>query len=370
MERVARGKKFGIGLGAKYLGGKRCSFLVWAPKAKRVDVHIVSPHDFVEPLEPTSSGYFYGEVEGVFPGARYQYGINGVARWPDPASRFQPEGVHGPSEIASADFEWTDQAWRGLPLMDYVLYELHVGTFTTAGTFDGVIEQLDYLKELGVTAIELMPVAQFPGDRNWGYDGVYPFAVQASYGGPAGLKRLVDAAHAKNLAVVLDVVYNHLGPEGNYLEQYGNYFTDRYTTPWGRAINFDGDDSAAVRRFVVESALQWTTEFYIDALRLDAVHAIYDASETHILREIADTVHQHAGSRLVHVIAESDLNDVRIIKSSEEGGYGFDAQWSDDFHHSLHALLTKERTGYYADFGDLHHLAKAYEEGFVYSGQF
>jgi maltooligosyltrehalose trehalohydrolase len=370
LEKVAPSKTLGTGLGARYLDGKQCSFLVWAPKAKSVDVHIIAPHESVESLEPTSSGYFYGEVEGVHPGARYKYRINGGPEFPDPASRFQPAGVHGPSEIVSANFEWRDQDWRGLPLADYVVYELHVGTFTTAGTFDSVIEQLDYLKQLGITAIEIMPVAQFPGERNWGYDGVYPFAVQASYGGPAGLKRFVDAAHAKRLAVVLDVVYNHLGPEGNYLDQYGNYFTDRYNTPWGRAINFDGEGSPAVRRFVVENALQWTMQFHIDALRLDAVHTIFDASETHILREIADTIHRQAGDRLIHLIGESDSNDVRVIERAEEGGYGFDAQWSDDFHHSIHALLTKERTGYYADFGKLHHLAKAYEEGFVYSGQF
>jgi maltooligosyltrehalose trehalohydrolase len=359
-----------FGLGARPLNSTQCSFLVWAPKATSLDVHVLEPRASIEPLKPTASGYFYGEVDGVLPGGRYRYRINGADEFPDPASRFQPEGVHGPSEIASSEFPWTDQSWRGLPLEDYVLYEIHTGTFTASGTFAGVIEQLDYLQDLGITAIEIMPVAQFPGSRNWGYDGVFPFAVQASYGGPIGLKRLVDAAHARNLAVVLDVVYNHLGPEGNYLQHYGHYFTDRYRTPWGRAVNFDGDHCTAVRRFVVENALQWTTEFHIDGLRLDAIHTIFDASETHILREIAETIHRHANDRLVHVIAESDLNDVRVITRTEEGGYGLDAQWNDDFHHSLHAVLTKERSGYYKDFGHLHHLAKAYEEGFVYSGQF
>lgn len=369
-ESRSAGRKLNAKLGAIYLGGTKCSFLVWAPKASRVDVHILTPRNFVDALKPLHSGYFYGEVEGVAAGARYKYRLNGDAEFPDPVSRYQPEDVHGPSEVVSTEFPWTDQTWRGLPLAEHVIYELHVGTFTPAGTFDAVIERMDYLKELGVTAIEIMPVSQFPGTRNWGYDGVYPFATQASYGGPTGLKKLVDAAHAKKLAVVLDVVYNHVGPEGNYLEQYGYYFTDRYTTPWGKAVNFDGDHSAAVRHFVVENALQWTMEFHIDALRLDAIHAIFDSSRLHILREIAETVHKSAGDRRIHLIAESNLNDVRTIRPVEEGGHGFDAQWNDDFHHSVHALLTSERTGYYEDFGDLRHLAKAYEEGFVYSGQF
>ena len=363
-------EKFGSGLGARYLGEGRCSFLVWAPKAKSVDVHILAPDETMAPLHAAATGYFYGELEGLPPGARYKYRLNGGEEFPDPASRYQPEGVHGPSEIVAAEFAWTDRNWHGLPMADYVLYELHVGTFTASGTFDGVIEKLDYLKDLGITAVEIMPVAQFPGDRNWGYDGVYPFAVQASYGGPGGLKRLVNAAHARELAVVLDVVYNHMGPEGNYLYEYGYYFTGRYTTPWGKAVNFDGDQSANVRRFVVENALQWTMEFHIDALRLDAIHAIFDASEPHILQEIVETVHQNANNRHVHLIAESNHNDVRTIKPKDEGGYGFDAQWNDDFHHSVHALLTGERGGYYQDFGDLQHLAKAYRDGFVYSGQF
>jgi maltooligosyltrehalose trehalohydrolase len=245
-------------LGATYLGGTKCCFEVWAPKAERVDVHVLSHGDFVAPLKPAASGYFQGEIDGLDVGARYKYRLNAGAEFPDPASQYQPEGVHGPSQVVSEDFPWTDQNWRGLPVEEYVLYELHIGTFTSSGTFDAVTECLDYLQDLGVTAIEIMPVAQFPDGRNWGYDGVYPFAVQASYGGPAGLKRLVDAAHAKEFAVVLDVVYNHFGPEGNYLDQYGYYFTDRYTTPWGRALNFDGDHSTAVRRFVLENALQWT----------------------------------------------------------------------------------------------------------------
>jgi maltooligosyltrehalose trehalohydrolase len=251
-----------------------------------------------------------------------------------------------------------------------VLYELHVGTFTAQGTFDAIVPHLDELKDLGITSIEIMPVAQFPGDRNWGYDGVYPGAVQNSYGGPEGLKRLIDACHQRGLAVILDVVYNHLGPEGNYLHAFGPYFTDRYRTPWGSAINFDGPDSDAVRRFFIENALAWVTEFRLDALRLDAVHGIFDFSALHFLQELGAAVHEQAErlNRRIYVIAESDLNDVRLVRSPELGGYGLDAQWNDDFHHALHTLLTGERTGYYEDFGRLQDLAKAFAEGFVYSG--
>ena len=233
--------------------------------------------------------------------------------------------------------------WSGIPLSHYVLYELHVGTFTAQGAFDAIVPHLDELKDLGITSIEIMPVAQFPGDRNWGYDGVYPFAVQNSYGGPEGLKRLVDACHQRGLAVTLDVVYNHLGPEGNYLNDFGPYFTDRYRTPWGSAINFDGPDSDEVRRFFIENALYWVTEFRVDALRLDAVHGIFDFSALHFLQELASAVHAQAErlNRRIYVIAESDLNDARLVRSQELGGYGLDAQWNDDFHHALHTLLTR-----------------------------
>ena len=253
-----------------------------------------------------------------------------------------------------------------------MLYELHVGTFTAQGTFDAIVPHLDELKDLGITAIEIMPVAQFPGERNWGYDGVYPCAVQNSYGGPEGLKRLIDACHQRGLAVILDVVYNHLGPEGNYLHDFGPYFTDRYHTPWGAAINFDGPDSDEVRRFFIENALSWITEFRLDALRLDAVHGIFDFSARHFLQELASAVHEQAErlNRRIYVIAESDLNDVRLVRSPELGGYGLDAQWNDDFHHALHTLLTGERTGYYKDFGRIQDLAKAFAEGFVYSGAY
>jgi maltooligosyltrehalose trehalohydrolase len=280
--------------------------------------------------------------------------------------------VHGPSEVVDPSFPWTDQAWNNPPLAEYVFYELHAGAFSAEGTLAAIIPRLQYLKDLGVTAIELMPVAQFPGSRNWGYDGVFPFAVQNSYGGPQALKQLVDAAHHEGLAVVLDVVYNHLGPEGNYLRDFGPYFTDRCKTPWGEALNFDGPDSDDVRRFFIENALYWVTDFHVDGLRLDAIHAIVDSSARPFVQELTHAVHEQAGAlnRHVHVIAESDLNDVRVIQPEGRGGLGCDALWSDNFHHALHGMLTGERDGYYRDFGTAAHLATAYSEGFVYSGQY
>jgi maltooligosyltrehalose trehalohydrolase len=285
---------------------------------------------------------------------------------------FQPEGVHGPSQIVDSRFSWEDVTWSGIPLRDYVIYEVHVGTFTPEGTFESIIPHLDELKDLGITAIELMPVAQFPGSRNWGYDGVFPFSVQNSYGGPEGLKTLVNECHRRGLAVILDVVYNHLGPEGNYLRDFGPYFTDRYKSFWGSVINFDGEDSDPVRRFFIENALHWVAEFHIDALRVDAVHAILDFSAQPFLEELASAVHDEAKQldRRIYLIAESDLNDTRIIRSRLVGGYGLDAQWNDDFHHALHTILTGERRGYYQDFGQLRNLAKAFREGFVYSGEY
>jgi maltooligosyltrehalose trehalohydrolase len=325
----------------------------------------------VAPLQE-ENGYHQALVEGAGPGSLYFFRLDREKERPDPASRFQPQGVHGPSQVMSPIFPWADQGWFGLPLRDYVLYELHVGAFSPEGTFAGAVAYLDELRELGVTAVELMPVAQFPGQRNWGYDGVYPFAVQDSYGGPEGLKTLVNECHNRGLAVVLDVVYNHLGPEGNYLRDFGPYFTDRYNTPWGQAINFDGPESREVRRFFIENALYWVTEFHIDALRLDAVHAILDFSAEPFLKELAEAVHEQAErlNRRVHLIAESDLNDTRLLRSPERGGYGLDGQWSDDFHHCLHTLLTGETTGYYEDFGRVEDLQRAMGEGFVYGGRY
>ncbi len=361
------------GLGAVYLGENRCLFRVWAPAAREVALHLLTPRDRTVRLEPEPGGYHAAEVNGVSPGSLYRYRLDGGDERPDPASRHQPQGVHGPSAVVDPAFDWDDATWFGLPWCDYVIYELHVGTFTPEGTFDAVIPCLDGLKDLGVRAIELMPVAQFPGGRNWGYDGAYPFAVQDSYGGPQGLKRLVNECHRRNLAVVLDVVYNHLGPEGNYLSQFGPYFTDRYKTPWGMAVNFDGPDSDGVRAYFVENARQWVRDFHIDALRLDAVHAIHDESATHILAELADEVHALAAApppRRVYLIAESDLNDPRLVRPPGQGGYGLDAQWSDDFHHALHVLLTGERSGYYADFGGVEPLARVLEGNFAYTGQY
>ncbi|MBI4906117.1 MAG: malto-oligosyltrehalose trehalohydrolase [Acidobacteria bacterium] len=354
------------------LGDHRWRFQVWAPFADRVDLHVVQPRERFQPLAQTERGYYSAELPDLEPDACYFYRLPGEKELPDPASRRQPFGVHGPSQLCDGDFHWDDDAWQGIPLDHYVLYEIHTGVFTPEGSFEALIPRLSDLRDLGITAIELMPVAQFPGSRNWGYDGVYPFAVQDSYGGPTALKRLVNACHALGLAVVLDVVYNHLGPEGNYLAAYGPYFTNRYTTPWGLALNFDGPGSDEVRRFFIENALYWVTEFHIDALRLDAIHAIHDQSAYPFLQEIACTVHEIANQlgRRVHVIAESALNDTRVIRSTELGGLGLDAQWNDDFHHALRTLLTADRSGYYRDFGDLHQLAKAYREGFVYSGQY
>jgi maltooligosyltrehalose trehalohydrolase len=323
-------------------------------------------------MHPGPHGLFEAVLEDVPPESLYCFKLDGGRERPDPSSRFQPRGVHGPSQVMDLRHDWRDADWRGLPLSQYIFYELHVGTFTPEGTFDAVIARLDDLRELGVTAIEIMPVAQFPGGRNWGYDGVYPWAVQNSYGGPRGLQRLVDACHARGLAVVLDVVYNHLGPEGNYLSEFGPYFTDRYRTPWGAALNFDGPDSDEVRRYFIENALSWQREFHIDALRLDAVDAIQDLSARHVLLELSDAVHRQTTElgRPFYLIAESDRNDPRYLRPGELGGLGMDAQWSDDFHRALHRLLTGEGHGYYQDFGAIDHLARAYRDGFVYAGQY
>jgi maltooligosyltrehalose trehalohydrolase len=362
-----------LDLGARPVDPSSVRFRVWAPRAKTVGVRLIGHDEPVVSLSPSGGGYFDGVVADTTPGTRYRYVLDGRVERPDPVSRYQPEGVHGPSEVVDPNqFQWSDAHWRGLTLDRMIIYELHVGTFTTESTFAAIIPHLDYLRtELGVTAIELMPVAQFPGVRNWGYDGAYPFAVQTSYGGPIGLKRLIDACHARGLAVVLDVVYNHLGPEGNYLGDYGPYFTDRYRTPWGEALNFDGPESDEVRRYFVSNALYWITEYHVDGLRLDAIHGIFDFSARHVLAEIADAVHTQAKrlGRTVAVIAESDLNDVRVIAPPAEGGFGLDAQWSDDFHHALHTVLTGERSGYYDDFGRVDQLATAVRDGFVYTGQ-
>ena len=309
---------------------------------------------------------------GARAGDRYFYVVDEHQPVPDPVSRLLPEGVHGPTEIVDPNgYRWSDDGWRGLELTNYIIYELHVGTFTPLGTFRGVIDRLDYLKRLGITVIEIMPVAAFPGSRNWGYDGVSPYAVQAGYGGPDGLKRLVDAAHRAGLGVILDVVYNHLGNEGNYLRWFGPYFTDRHQTPWGEAINYDQPGCEGVRRYVVENALYWIREYHLDGLRLDAVQTIKDDSRLNIQAEIQENVQRLARElgRRVCLIAETDENDPRLIRPSAQGGYGLDAAWSDDFHHAVHTVLTKEDTGYYQNFGRKEQIVRALNEGFVFQGE-
>jgi maltooligosyltrehalose trehalohydrolase len=361
-----------MSLGAACLGDNRCRFRVWAPFAARVEVRLLGPQERFISLEKDDLGYHGAVANDVAAGSLYLYRLDNKIERPDPASRFQPQGVHGPSQVVDPGFPWGDEGWPGLPLQDYIIYELHVGAFTPEGTFDAIIPYLDGLKELGITALELMPVAQFPGERNWGYDGAYPFAVQNSYGGPDGLRRLVNACHQLGMAVVLDVVYNHLGPEGNYFSDFGPYFTDRYRTPWGQALNFDGPDSDEVRRFFIENALYWVTEFHIDALRLDALHAILDISAYPFIEELSAEFHRRVKNlgRGAYLIGESAANDARLVRSPGQGGFGLDAQWNDDFHHALQGLLTGEQNGYYRDFGQLRQLAKAIREGFVYSGEY
>lgn len=364
-------------LGATWSPDGTCTFLVWAPRASSVELCITQPKTFSRDMQALEHGYFFCALKGeVEPGARYRYRLNcdGTGRErPDPASRKQPEGVHGDSEVIDPRFEWTDAGWRGLPLEKYVIYELHVGTFTPEGTFDAAISRLADLRETGITAIEIMPVAQFPGARNWGYDGVYPFAAQNSYGGPVGLKRLVNACHAHRITVVLDVVYNHFGPVGNYTADFANYSTGSYKTPWGDGMNFDGPGSDEVRRFFSENALQWVDGFHIDALRLDAIHEMVDTSAEPFLKELAEVVHARGDKlqRLVYLFAENDRDDRRILAATNENGFGYDAVWDDDFHHAMHVMLTGETAAYFQDFrGGVEDLAKAWREGFVYTGQY
>ncbi|MBI1901117.1 MAG: malto-oligosyltrehalose trehalohydrolase [Planctomycetia bacterium] len=352
--------------------GSAC-WRVWAPHAKRVDLVLYDSEGGARDsaMERLERGWFTCTREAIAEGRRYAYRLDGGPPRPDPASRWQPDGVHRPSAVFHpAAFDWDEGGWSGIARAELAIYELHVGAFTPQGTFDAIVPRLASLRELGVTAVEFMPVAQFPGERSWGYDGVHPFAVQESYGGPRALQRLVAACHRAGLAVILDVVYNHLGPEGNYLAEFGPYFTDRYRTPWGAALNFDDRGCDFVRQFVLENVRQWVRDFRIDGLRLDAVHAIYDFSPRHILAEIKEAAGDEAQrlGRPVHVIAESNLNDVRLLDPPERGGYGLDAQWSDDLHHCVHTLLTGERNGYYADFGEAEQLAKALNATFVYDG--
>jgi maltooligosyltrehalose trehalohydrolase len=353
----------------------RYEFRVWAPARDRVDV-VIGERQVPMARDDRGEGdrgWWTVCVDEAGPGSDYAFRLDGGPPRPDPRSAFQPQGIHGPSRLVDhGAFAWSDTGWRGMPLAGTVLYECHVGTFSAEGTFDGAIEHLGHLADLGVGAIELLPVAEFSGPRGWGYDGVDLFAPHHAYGGPDGLKRLVDAAHARGLGVVMDVVYNHLGPAGNYLPEFGPYFSARHRTNWGDAVNFDGPGSDEVRRFVIDNALMWLGDYHCDGLRLDAVHAIVDQSATHILEALAAEVRALAAheGRPLFVVAESDLNDPRFVRSRDAGGYGLDAAWADEWHHALHATLTGDRSGYYQDFGPLPLLAKALRQAWVYDGTY
>ncbi|MEX2592406.1 MAG: malto-oligosyltrehalose trehalohydrolase [Anditalea sp.] len=360
-------------IGARPLSNGGCIFTVWAPEKKRMTLHLVHPEEQESELKRDEMGYFKVEIKDFSPGARYFLKPDGENDYPDPASHFQPEGVHGPSEVINhAQYTWQDNNWKGIPFNELILYELHVGTFTNEGIFEAIIPLLDDIAETGINGIELMPVSQFPGNRNWGYDGVFPYAVQNTYGGPDGLKKLVDACHQRGIAVFMDVVYNHLGPEGNYFSNFGPYFTDQYSTPWGDAINFDGEWSDGVRDYFSNNALHWFDQYHMDGLRCDAIHAVCDSGAVNFweLTHMKIKALEQKLGRPLHMIAESDLNSPKIIKSPEVGGFGFTAQWLDDFHHALYVLLDKEGKDRYVDFGKLEQLAKAYTDGFVHSGEY
>lgn len=360
-------------VGSHYLGNGRCEFLVWAPFQEEVAVQIISAKPLVIPMKKDKWGYFKVIAEDIDPGTLYYYKLSGEKDRPDPASQSQPKDVHGPSEVIDhSQMKWTDQDWSGIPLEEMIIYELHVGTFTPEGTFEAIISRLQELSQLGINAIELMPIGQFPGERNWGYDGVFPYAAQHSYGGQQGLKNLIDAAHNQGISIILDVIYNHFGPEGNYMDTYGPYFTDTYKTAWGSAINFDKEYSYGVRNYFLENAIYWLENFHIDALRLDASDNIFDIGAKHFLQELSEKVSDFSNKqgRKFYLTAENDLSDTKVIRGIEFGGYGIDAQWNDAFHHCLHTVLTGEQVGYYQDYGTVELLAKAYKESFVYSGQY
>lgn len=344
-------------------------FRVWAPVAASVELIL---DDRRLPLTQQTQSWWSIELPELAAGTNYLFSIDGGKPIPDPRSPFQPLGVHGPSQtVDHSAFRWTDHSWQPPPLSAAVIYELHIGTFTPEGTFEAAIAKLDYLVQLGITHVEIMPVAEFPGERGWGYDGVDLFAPHHAYGGPNGLKTLVNACHNAGLAVILDVVYNHLGPDGNYLAAFGPYFTDKHHTPWGPAVNLDGPGSTEVRRFLCDNAKMWLRDYRFDGLRLDAIHAIFDTSAMHFLEQLSTEIDQLKTDTGRHffLIAESDLNDPRVVTPREANGLGFDAQWSDDFHHALHTVLTGERAGYYSDFGSVASLAKSLKSVFVYDGR-
>lgn len=359
--------------GANYSEG-RCEFVVWAPEKETMTLLIDEVVERKVVMDKDADGYFIANIENLEPKTRYKFLPEGSKEaFPDPASHFQPEGVHGSSEVVDHDsYVWNDQSWSGLPFSELIVYELHIGTFTKEGTFEAVIPLLPDLVELGINAIELMPVAQFPGNRNWGYDGVFPFSVQNSYGGPEKLKELVDAAHAHGISVFLDVVFNHIGPEGNYFEHFGPYFTSQYETPWGNAINLDGEYSDGVRHYFSSAVRHWYQNYHLDGLRVDAVHMMFDNGAVHFWEKVHQDLkplRQKLG-REYYLIAESDLNSPRVTKSPDRGGWAFDAQWLDDFHHSLYVILDQNGRERYEDFGKMEQLAKAYTDGFVHSGEY
>lgn len=343
--------------------------VVWSPLAKSVEV-VTDKKKFTL---SNNDGYWRSTTREISPGTKYRISIDGRDALPEPASLSQPDDVHGPSAaIDLTKFNWTDTSWKNIPQQDYIIYELHTGTFSPEHNFDGIINKLDHLLELGINAIEIMPVAQFPGSRNWGYDGVYPFAVHESYGGAERLQNLVNSCHEKGIAVILDVIYNHIGPEGNYLPQFAPYFTDKYQTPWGKALNFDDAWCDGVREYFIENVLMWFRDFHIDALRMDAVHAIKDFSPVHIIKEISqhvDALEQLTGNEY-YLIVEMDLNDPVYINPKNKCGYGADAQWVDEFHHALRVAAGQKPEGYYSDFNGIVHLAKSYNDAYVYDGQF
>ena len=361
-----------IPIGPSLAKNGQCTFIVWAPECKSVKLVLESSPVLPWQMEKGEEGYWTVTIDKVTPGMQYWYKLDNELQRPDPASRRQPAGVHGPSEITDPSFNWTDDSWQGIELAEMVMYELHTGTFTAAGNFQGITGKLDHLQTLGITAIELLPIAQFPGHHNWGYDGVFPFAIHKDYGTADDLKQLVNAAHQRGIAVILDVVYNHLGPEGNYLIDFGPYFSEKYKLFWGSSVNFDGAWCDGVRNYFIQNALMWLDEFHIDGLRLDAVHAIFDSSATHIMEELTAQVRlleQRAQRRKI-LIAEFDLNNPRYISPVAQGGYGMDAQWVDEFHHALHGAITGDQTGYYEDFGPLEDLARSLQHSYVYTGQF
>ena len=366
-------RRHNMPFGAQQLADGKVRFRLWAPAAREVELCLAAS-TYIS-LERSDENWFELVTNAAKPGTQYRFRIDGGQEVPDPASRFQPQDVHGPSEVIDpATFEWKDSAWRGRRWEEAVIYELHVGAFTPAGTFSAVREHLDYLLDLGITAIELMPVADFPGQRNWGYDGVFPFAPDSTYGRPEDLKALVQSAHERGLMVLLDVVYNHFGPEGNYLNSYApQFFTDRHKTPWGNAINFDGHQSRTVRDFFIQNAVYWLTEYQFDGLRLDAVHAIIDDSTPHILTELADAVRSFVEpDRHVHLILENDHNQAHYLQRMEPCRIkAYNAQWNDDIHHALHVLTTGERDGYYSDYSErpFDQLGRCLVEGFAYQGE-